>query len=117
MQDKETILQTVLDYIEGWYYSDPARMERALYVQLVKRRITPEGEVWQVDKPWMIEATGKGKGKIENPETGRKEITILHQTERMASVMLVSEAFVDYLHLVKDAGKWVIVNALWDYHD
>ena len=65
----------------------------------------------------MVDATGKGRGCIENPEMGRKEVTILDATETMGSVKIVSEKFVDYLHLAKEAGQWVIVNVLWDYTD
>jgi hypothetical protein len=114
MSDNE-IVQTVLNYVEGWYQADSTRMERALHPKLAKRRITPEGEVWEVDKDWMVDATGNARGAIENPEKGRKEITILDKTDTMASVKLTSEQFVDYLHLACDEGKWVIVNVLWDY--
>jgi hypothetical protein len=41
MEDKEAIRQVALDYIEGWYQGNAARMDRALYAKLVKRRITP----------------------------------------------------------------------------
>ena len=63
----------------------------------------------------MVEATGNGKGRLSEPEKGIKEITILDQTESIASVKLVSNEFIDYLHLVKIDQDWVIVNALWDY--
>ncbi len=115
MKDKELIVQIALDYIEGWYQGDSERMKRALFVHLAKRRITPDGEIWQVDKEWMVEATAAGRGRIENPAQGRKEITVLDLTETMASVKIISEKFVDYLHLAKYDGQWVIVNALWDY--
>jgi hypothetical protein len=115
MKDRDAILQTALDYIEGWYQGDAARMDRALYAKSTKRRITPDGEVWEVSKDWMVEATGSGRGKIEHPEKGRKEVTILDMTDRMGSVKIVSNEFIDYLHVVNDAGKWVIVNVLWDY--
>mgnify|MGYP000944544760 CR=1 FL=1 len=117
MDDHKAILQVALDYIEGWYQGNAARMEQALHIKLTKRRITPEGEVWEVNKEWMVDATGKGRGCIENPEMGRKEVTILDATETMGSVKIVSEKFVDYLHLAKEAGQWVIVNVLWDYTD
>ena len=117
MEDNEAIRQTALNYVEGWYEGNAARMEQALYTQLVKRRITPEGEVWAVDKDWMVEATGEGRGKLAHPEEGMKEVTILDKTETMASVKIVSEAFIDYVHLFKEAGAWVIVNVLWDYKD
>lgn len=115
MEDKEAIRQVALDYIEGWYQGDATRMERALYAKLIKRRLTPDSEVWQVDKDWMVDATGQGRGRIENPEKGRREVTILDMTDRMSCVRVVSEKFVDYLHLAKDAETWVIVNVLWDY--
>jgi len=115
MEDNEAILQAALDYIEGWYQGNAARMDRALHTKLVKRRITPDGEVWEVSKEWMVDATGKGRGCIENPEMGRKEVTILDATETMGSVKIVSEKFVDYLHVAKDGGKWIIVNVLWNY--
>ncbi len=115
MTDKEAIFQVALDYIEGWYQGNSARMERALYPGLIKRRVTPTGEVWQVDKEWMVEATGDGRGRIDEPEKGRKNVTILDLTDTMSSVKIVSEKFIDYLHLIKQEEKWMIVNALWDY--
>ena len=117
MKDEEAIERAALDYIEGWYQGNAARMDRALYTGLVKKRITPEGEVWEVNKDWMVAATEGGRGRIEHPEKGQKDITILDMTERMASIKIVSEKFIDYLHIVNDAGNWVIVNVLWDYKD
>ncbi len=35
--DSAAIRATALDYIEGWYAADPARMERALHPHLAKR--------------------------------------------------------------------------------
>jgi hypothetical protein len=115
MNDKEMIVRAALDYVEGWYQADASRMKRALYTKLTKRRITPEGDAWEVDKAWMVEATGNGRGRIEYPEKGRKDVTILDMTDTIASVKLVSNEFVDYLHLTKCEDKWVIVNVLWDY--
>jgi len=115
MKDRDAIRQAALDYIEGWYQGDAARMDRALHAKLAKRRLAPGGKVWAVSKDWMVEATGNGRGRIEHPEEGMRQVTILDVTDRMGSVKIVSDEFVDYLHLVNDAGKWVIVNALWDY--
>ncbi len=113
--EQAAINKVVLDYVEGWYSADAKRMEAALSSHLAKRRITEDGEIMAVSKAWMVKATAEGVGRIDDPERGRKEITILSQTETMASVMLVSNKFVDYLHLVKVRGSWKIANALWDY--
>ena len=116
MTDDQLIRSIALDYIEGWYEADPERMDRSLSPHLAKRRIVPSGEIWHVDKEWMLAATAAGRGSIETPSHGRKEIAILDQAETMSTVKIVSEKFIDYLHLAKSDGKWSIVNALWDYH-
>ena len=117
MDDKDAILKAAADYIEGWYYGNPERMERALSIQLAKRRIAPDGEIWEVNKEWMVEATRDGRGKLDQPENGMKEMTLLDKTTTMGSVKIVSEKFIDYVHLAKDSYKWVIVNVLWDFKE
>ena len=37
--DTASIRQAALDYIEGWYAGDAARMERALHPELAKRNV------------------------------------------------------------------------------
>ncbi|MBI9049123.1 MAG: nuclear transport factor 2 family protein [Anaerolineaceae bacterium] len=115
MEDREEIRLRILDYLEGWYEGDAARMQRTLSPHLAKRRMVSQDEIWEVSKDWMVEATGEGKGKLAVPEKGRKEITILDQTETMASVKIISEDFDDYVHLAKVENAWCIVNVLWDY--
>jgi len=38
----EAIVQTVVDYFEGWFEGDVTRMDRALHRDLVKRRVDNE---------------------------------------------------------------------------
>jgi hypothetical protein len=40
--DREEIRKTALDYVEGWYSGDAARIGGALHPQLVKRRMVAE---------------------------------------------------------------------------
>jgi hypothetical protein len=42
------------------------------------------------------------------------EITILGLADNVASVKVVSEPFVDYLHLARLEGRWSIVNVLYE---
>jgi hypothetical protein len=116
MKEHDTIITTVLNYVEGWYEGDADRMNQVLSPHLAKRRIVSEEEIWTVTKDWMVEATGDGRGRLDNPKEGRKEITILDQNETMASVKLMANEFSDYIHLAKVGGTWMIVNVLWDYH-
>jgi hypothetical protein len=115
MKDKEAIIQVALDYVEGWYQGNDLRMNQALSDKLVKRRILPTGEACEVNKDWMVEATRDGKGKIEEPERGRKEISVLDMKKTIGRVRIISNEFVDYIHVVKVKGKWLIANVLWDY--
>ncbi|MBN2390103.1 MAG: nuclear transport factor 2 family protein [Anaerolineae bacterium] len=115
MEDTEAIKRCALDYVEGWYEENAGKMNQALSPHLAKRRVVSDEEIWEVDKAWMIEATGNGRGRLDAPESGRKEITILDRTATMASVKIVSEKFIDYVHLAKSQDCWMIVNVLWDY--
>ncbi len=89
-------------------------MSQALSPYLAKRRFVSGQEVWDVSKDWMVEATENGKGRIDEPQKGRKEIIILDQTTTMANVKIISNKFIDYLHLVKFNNTWRIINVLWD---
>jgi Putative lumazine-binding len=40
--DSAAITETALDYIEGWYAGDAARIERALHPELAKRMISTD---------------------------------------------------------------------------
>ena len=116
MSDSQAIHTAALNYIEGWYQGDAERMRRALSHHLAKRRIVSADEIWHVDVSWMIQATEEGRGRIPDPSRGRREVTVLDQTQTMATVKIVSDQFVDYLHLSKHEDQWTIVNVLWDYH-
>jgi hypothetical protein len=42
------------------------------------------------------------------------EITILDLVDNVASVKVVSEPFIDYLHLARLEGRWTALNALYE---
>jgi alkyl sulfatase BDS1-like metallo-beta-lactamase superfamily hydrolase len=56
------IRETVLDYFEGWFDGDPARMERALHPDLAKRSVAEDGTgLDHVTAREMIGATAAGR--------------------------------------------------------
>ena len=115
MDDVQAIRAIALDDIEGWYTADAGRMNHVLSNHLAKRRIVSASEIWDVDKSWMVDAPAVGKGQLEAPDPGRRDVIFLDQTETMTSVKILSEAFVDYFHLSKSNHAWKIVTVLWDY--
>jgi len=116
--DSAAIKQTALDYIEGWYEGNAERMERALHPELAKRivRTNKEGfsNLGQMSAMTLVQGTRRGGGKDTPKEKQQKDVTILDVFENAASVKVVASDWVDYLHIAKSNGRWVIVNALWE---
>lgn len=115
--DKAAITQTALDYLEGWYAADAERMERALHPELAKRivRTNPQGSrLDQMGAMTLVQYTRRGGGKNTPKEKQQKDVVILDVFENAASVKAVASDWIDYLHVAKVNGKWVIVNVLWE---
>lgn len=116
--DKAAIKQTALDYIEGWYAGDAERMERALHPDLAKRivRTNDKGQsrLDQTSAMGLVQSTRAGYGKNTPKEKQQKDVTILDVFENAASVKIVASNWIDYLHIAKFNGHWVIVNVLWE---
>src|ERR1700730_1857272 len=116
--DSAAIKQTALDYIEGWYEGNADRMEKALHPELAKRivRTNQEGNsrLDQMSAMSLVLGTRRGGGKNTPKEKQQKDVTILDVFENAASVKVVASDWVDYLHMAKSNGKWVIVNVLWE---
>ena len=116
--DAAAIKQTALDYIEGWYEGNAERMERALHPELAKRivRTNQEGNsrLEQMSAMSLVQGTRRGFGKNTPPEKQQKDVTILDVFENAASVKVVASDWIDYLHIAKYNGRWVIVNVLWE---
>lgn len=112
------IKQTALDYIEGWYEGNPERMERALHPELAKRivRTNQEGNsrLDQMSAMSLVQGTRRGFGKNTPKEKQQEDVTILDVYENAASVKVVATDWIDYLHMAKFNGRWVIVNVLWE---
>lgn len=117
--DKAAIRQTALDYIEGWYEGDADRMERALHPDLAKRivRASPDGKYNRLDQMSalsLVQGVKRGGGKQTPKEKQQKDVTILDVYENAASVKIVASDWIDYLHIGKFNGRWVIINVLWE---
>ena len=113
------IKQTALDYIEGWYEGNAERMERALHPELAKRIVNtnPQNNRSRLDQMsamTLVLGTRRGGGKDTPKEKQQKDVTILDVYQNAASVKVVASDWIDYLHMAKFNGRWVIVNVLWE---
>jgi hypothetical protein len=116
--DREAIKQAALDYAEGWYEGNAERMERALHPELAKRiaRTNPEGRsrLDQMSAMTLVQFTRNGGGKNTPKEKQQKDVTILDVFGNAATVKLEMSGWIDYLHVARFNGRWVIVNVLWE---
>jgi hypothetical protein len=108
--ERAAIVATVLDYFEGWFDGDAERIERALHPALAKRG----PEVRSVTKDQMVAWTAAGEGKAEDPGPGRRiDIAVVDAHGNIASAVVDSDVYREYVHLVRTDDGWRIVNALW----
>ncbi len=116
--DSTAIRQTALDYIDGWYTGDGDRMARALHPDLAKRIVqtdpaSGESRLGHMGKDQLVQATTAGYGKRTPEAERRADVTILDIFENAATVRVDARDWVDYLHIARWDGRWMIINVLW----
>ena len=108
--EQAAIVATALDYFEGWFDGDAARMERALHPELAKRG----PGLRTATKDEMVAWTAEGEGKGVDPGPGRRiDVTVVDVHGNIASAVVDSDVYHEYLHLIWTDDGWKIVNALW----
>lgn len=115
--DYQAIYQAAADYYRGWYEANAEQIARSLHPNLAKRAIRKDAEGKQylhhLNKEQMLEKTREGGGSDTPKALQSFEITILDRYEEIATVKVVANEYIDYLHIAKQDGQWLIVNALW----
>jgi len=116
--DSSAIVATALDYIDGFYTSDAARMERALHPDLAKRIVGnpagPESVLQNMTAEQLVQATASGGADRIPDEAKKEDVSILDIYNNVASVRIDAGLWIDYLHLARWNGEWKIVNVLWE---
>ncbi len=113
-RDRELVTQIALDYFEGWFDGDVTRMRRALHPELAKRALTEDR--WTLNETtaeWMHAATAEHLGKNRDVEDRRIEVDVVDVYGDIASVVVRSAVYREYLQLVRTREGWRIANALW----
>ena len=117
--DSAGVRAAVLDYVEGIYRVDTTRIVRSVRPDLAKRGYyIPRNQTAYANSPMTypqlinVAKTFNAKGQL-NAETAVKQVTILDILDQTASAKLVADWGVDYMHLAKYDGRWMIVNVLW----
>jgi Putative lumazine-binding len=118
-EEHAEVVATALDYFEGWFDGDVERMDRALHPGLAKRslgQVEPNSpELRSVTKEQMLGWTAKGEGKREDPGDRRIDVQVIDVYGNIASVVIRSAVYREYVHLVSTDDGWKIVNAVWHF--
>ncbi len=120
-KDTVEIKETALNYIEGYFYKDVKRMEKALHPELVKRSIqkTKDGTefILNLGASFMIMRTANNTNRhAANPEDPIESIVEIYDIVGNAANVKVSTNqydFIDYLHIGKYNNEWKIINVFW----
>lgn len=112
--DKAAIVQTLLDYAEGYYGGEPARMTRAVSPYLTKRQAMPRPGastlIGEMNADTLIEFS---HGVKLAPDARKMTTEVMDVGADTASARVFSAQFNDYVHLIKRNSAWQIVNVLW----
>jgi hypothetical protein len=65
----------------------------------------------------MVGWTEKGGGSDLSKEDQTYEIEVYDYFRHIASAKVISHTYIDYLHLAKIDGVWLIVNDLWELRE
>lgn len=113
--DREAIVGAATDYVESYFDGDATRMASCLHPRLAKCRADDHeahtsGLVESPFERMTTEAVAGGPKDL-----GREiEIAILDAVDGIATAKVVSEPYVDLLHLARFGDRWLIVNALFE---
>lgn len=117
--DREAVRQAVLDYVEGIYNVQPERIERSVSPELAKLgywrpRDATDYEPGRMSFAELVEVakTWNASGRVKADEAP-KVIEIYDVLDQTATVKLSAHWGVDYMHLARVDGHWMIVNVLW----
>lgn len=117
--DEAGVRDAVLDYVEAIYEVTPERIDRSVSPDLVKRGYwRSEGSSDYSESPMTFDqlrqlaSRWNADGHVDADEAV-KEVVVLDVLDKTASAKLVADWGVDYMHLAKVDGRWMIKNILW----
>ncbi len=117
--DRRAIYNASMDYLEGMYQADAARIKKSVHPDVLKQGFYWKGktqsfsDITQVSYEQMIQIARDWNRDGWLPADAPKKIDILDIQEKIANVKVTAYWGIDYLQLVKYNDSWVIINILW----
>ena len=111
MDDRAAVDRAVLDYVEGIYEAKAELIERGVHPDLkmtgYKGSSMKDSSTMTYTK--LVDFVSSDNAKMNMTKDGLKKVEIFSVDDNLASVKLKSNWGVDLLHLVKEDGKWKVL--------
>lgn len=117
--DRDAVRRAVLDYVEGFYEGDTAKLVRSVRPDVAKSgfwRAKDSTSYAFETMPWAEFLTYANRVKARGrpaPATAPKVVSIFDVQDRTASAKLTAFWGTDYLLLGKHDGRWMVTHVLW----
>lgn len=120
-QEQSKIKRAALDYLEGFYEGDTLKIKRSIHPDLSKYGFSKDRKTKAYKKGRTMtykKAIGFAIDVLEDPQWAApkgavKKVEILDIQDKIANVKVTAYWGIDYLLLVKEKGKWMILKVLW----
>jgi len=118
--DEKGIEQAVQNYVGSIYDMKPELLDKSVSPKLQKLGYMPAQDGSGLEESWMTfdelkELAGHlNKDGMFDPKTSPRKVTILEHTDMIANVKLEAAWGIDYIHLTKFSGEWMIMNVIWE---
>jgi hypothetical protein len=118
--DIAAIREACFNYIDAFYKADTTLAQTSVHPSLQKRGFSYDkakaAYSSQLEMPYpalmRLATTWNKDGTRANAQSPRS-VHIFEIADKTASAKVTAVWGIDYLHLVKEGGKWYIVNVLW----
>lgn len=116
--DSAGVREAVHDYVNAIYNADTSLVYRSVRPELAKRgyyipRNATTYSNGAMTFEQLVEVARTWNKAKKDMSRSPKEVRILDLLNQTASARLVADWGIDYFHLAKYDGKWMIVNVLW----
>jgi hypothetical protein len=117
--DSAGVRRAVLDYVEGFYEGDTAKLARSVWPEVRKYGYARaaggayRGMAMSFPAGFMGYANGVRAGRGGPPAGAPKEIAVFDVQDQTASAKLTAWWGTDYLLLARENGRWMITHVLW----
>ena len=118
--DQKGIEQAVQNYVSAIYDMKPELLDVSVSPKVQKVGYMPAEDGSGLEESWMTldelkDLAGHlNKDGMFDPETSPRKVTIIHHTDLIANVKLDAAWGIDYIHLTKFSGEWMIMNVMWE---